>query len=476
MQKLIGNIKEDARLFDNKLRISENFDLIGREMYIGDRVAKMYFIDAFTKDEIFEKMLEYLTKLEKKDVDKCKSTREFCNRYITYTETDIESDVNTICTQVLSGTLAMIIDGFSEVIMVDCRTYPIRSLEEPDSDRVLRGSHDGFTETLVFNAALIRRRLRDPNLTIKVMSAGKKSHTDIIVCYLDNIVDKKALKIITDKIKNINVNTLAMSQQSLAECIIPKQWYNPFPRIRYTERPDAATATIAEGNVIVMIDNSPSAMIINTSFFDFIQDSNDYYFPSNIGSYLRYVRLLVFFLTMILTPVWYLFIRNPDWIPYWLGFIKIEESVTLPVIAQLLIIELVIDALKLASLNTPNSLSASFSVIGALVLGEFAVNAKWFVAEVVLYMAFVAVANYSQPSFELGYAFKFSRVFLLILTALFNWYGFLAGIVLLIVLLATTKTVTGISYLYPLFPFNKEAMKSLFVRRGIQSSSKQSDN
>lgn len=473
MKVLSGNAEDDIRVLDRSLRINENFDIHSKEIITGARKAKLYFVNAFTKDEVLEKVIMRLSFLQKKDISSCNDVKDFSDRFITYGECSRERTIEKICLCVLSGATAMVIDGFEEAIIIDCRKYPSKSLEEPDSDRVLRGSHDGFCETLMINAALIRRRIRDTDLVIKNMKAGKRSHTDLFVCYLEDKVDKNSLKVLLDKIKNINVNTLSMSQQSLAECLLPRQWYNPFPKIRYTERPDTVTATIAEGNIVVMIDNSPCAMIIETSFFDFIQNSNDYYFPPIIGSYLRYVRILVFLLTMITTPVWYLFVINPQWIPSWLDFIRIEEAVSLPVIFQLLLVELVIDALKLASLNTPNSLNASFSVIGALVLGQFAVDAKWFVSEVVLYMAFVAVANYSQPSFELGYAFKFSRLFLLIMTALFNVYGFIIALIVIVIMIATTKTVTGRSYLYPLVPFDKQALKSLLVRRNIQDSTGQ---
>ena len=470
MEKITGKISKDSKALDSALRIEESFDLASKEIALGDRKAELYFVDAFAKDEVLEKIIEFLSGLTEKEIGKCADMRDFCSKYVTYSETDILSDIDDITVGVLSGTPALLVDGFAQAVMIDARTYPIRSMDEPDSDRVLFGSHDGFTETLVFNAALIRRRLRDPNLTLKTMKAGKKSRTDIMICYLENMADKKILSRIEKKISEINVNTLALSQQSLAECLSPKQWYNPFPKVRYTERPDTAVACIAEGNIIIMVDNSPVGMIVNTGFLDFIQDSNDYYFPPLIGTFLRYVRMVVFVLTMILTPIWYLLIKNPEWIPQWLDFIRIEEPVILPVIVQLLIIELIVDALKLASLNTPNSLSGSFSVVGALVLGEFAVNAKWFVAEVVLYMAFVAIANFAQPSFELGYAFKFSRILLLVLTAFFNLWGFIAGSVIILTLIATNKTVCGRSYLYPRIPFDKKALLSLLVRRNITKS------
>ncbi len=471
MKNISKSYNETIKTLDNILRVSENFDLIGREMIIGNRNAKMYFVDAFCKDEILEKMLEYLTRLEEKQIRSVENTRDFCSNFITYTETDVESDIDTIVTSVLSGTLALIVEGFNQAIMIDARTYPVRSLNEPDNDKVLRGSHDGFTETIVFNTALIRRRLRDPNLIFHAMKVGKKSQADIALCYLDNVVDKKLLKSIKKRIEQIDINTLTMGQQSLVEALLPKQqMFNPFPKVRYTERPDAAVACITEGNIIILVDNSPAAIIVKTSFFEFFQDSNDYYFPPIIGSYLRFVRVIVFSLSVLLTPTWYLLVDNPSFIPEWLSFIRIEEQAQIPVFAQIIAIELIVDMLKLASVNTPQSLSSSFSVIGALILGEFAVGANWFLSEVILYMAFVAIANFTQPSFELGYAMKFSRITIIILTALFGLWGYISGFAIMLLIIATTKTLAGRNYLYPLIPFDKKAIKSLVVRRTITNS------
>jgi len=470
LKKISGNYAENIKELDNILRVSENFDLIGREMFIGGRNAKMYFVDAFCKDEILEKMLEYLSRLEPEQILIAKNTREFCSRYITYTETDVESDVDTVVSSVLSGTLALVIEGYNQAIMIDARTYPVRSLDEPDNDKVLRGSHDGFTETIVFNTALIRRRIRVPELTFHAMKVGKKSKTDIALCYLENEVDKKLLENLKKRIENININSLAMSQQSFVESLLTKQFYNPFPKVRYTERPDAAAASINEGNIVILIDNSATAVIVKTSFFEFFQDSNDYYFSPMIGSYLRFVRMIVFTLSILITPIWYLLVKNPDFIPAWLSFIRIENHTQVPVLAQILVIELIIDMLKLASINTPQALSGSFSVIGALILGEFAVGAKWFLPEVILYMAFVAIANFTQPSFELGYAMKFSRIMIIVLTALFNFIGFFAGFVITILLIATTKTLEGRKYLYPIIPFDRKALSNLLIRKSINKS------
>ena len=456
-------------MLDNELRLKDSFDLVGRDLKIDKHNAKLYFVDGFCKDEIMVKIMSYFLKAEEKDFKILKTAREFANKYVPYVETDVTSSVSAFVKAVLSGGIGMIVEGYHEAIIIDARTYPVRSVGEPDNDKVLRGPHDGFVETLVFNTALLRRRIRDTALTMEIHSVGRVSQTDVVICYMKGKVNNKMLSVLRKKLDSVSINSLTMGQQSLIDCLVPKQWFNPFPKVRYTERPDAAAASILEGSMVLMIDNSPAAMIIPTGIFDFLQDTNDYYMSPVIGSYMRIIRMAIFAMTMLLIPVWLLLVQNPGFIPTWLEFIKIEEPNTVPIVAQLFIVEVVIDAMRLASINTPQSLSSSFGVIGALVLGEFAVSAGWFVSEVVLYMAFVALTNFTQPSYELGYAFKLFRMLLIALIALFNLWGFIAGILLIIVELATTKTVTGQCYLYPLIPFKGSALVSLLLRKPLNN-------
>lgn len=456
-------------MLDNELRLKDSFDLVGRDLKIDKHNAKLYFVDGFCKDEIMVKIMSYFLKAEDKDFKTLKTAREFANKYVPYVETDVTSKVSDFIKSVLSGGIGMIVEGYSEAIIIDARTYPVRSVGEPDNDKVLRGPHDGFVETLVFNTALIRRRIRDTALTMEIHSVGRVSQTDVVICYMKGKVNGKMLEALRKKLDSVKINSLTMGQQSLIDCLVPKQWFNPFPKVRYTERPDAAAASILEGSMVLMIDNSPAAMIIPTGIFDFLQDTNDYYMSPVIGSYMRIIRMAIFAMTMLLVPIWLLLVQNPEFIPPWLEFIKIEEPNTVPIVAQLFIVEVVIDAMRLASINTPQSLSSSFGVIGALVLGEFAVSAGWFVSEVVLYMAFVALTNFTQPSYELGYAFKLFRMLLIALIALFDLWGFIAGIILIVAELATTKTVTGQCYLYPLIPFRGSALASLLLRKPLDN-------
>jgi stage V sporulation protein AF len=238
-----------------------------------------------------------------------------------------------------------------------------------------------------------------------------------------------------------------MNQQSLAEYLYRRKWFNPFPKFKFTERPDTAAACILEGKIVILIDNSPTAMILPTSIFDMIEEANDYYFPTLTGVYLKVTRALITFLTVFVTPVFLLLHINPHWLPESFSFIAIRDAVNIPVIFQLLILELSIDGLRLAAMNTPSMLSTPLSVIAGIVMGEFSVKSGWFNSEVMLYMAFVAVANYTQPNFELGYALKFMRLQLLVLTALFNWAGFLIGTGIVACAVCFNKTLSGRSYL-----------------------------
>ena len=459
----VGNVLKDNVVFlDSKLKINNSFDIVSRQITIGGRDACMYLIDGFCKDEMMQKFLQFLMEIKAEDMpgDLEGMTRQF----MPYVEVDIQQDFDQIIYFILSGTFALFIDGFDQCILIDARTYPSRSVKEPEKDKALRGSKDGFVETIVFNTALIRRRIRSTELCMELLNAGTSSQTDIVVCYMQGRVDTKLLHIVKEKIQNIKIDALTMNQETLAECLYKKPWYNPYPKFKYTERPDAAAAHILEGNIVILVDNSPSAMVIPTSLFDLLEEADDFYFPPITGTYLRLTRMLISLLTYLLTPTFLLLMMRPEWIPDTFAFIRLKEAVNLPILWQFLLLELAIDGLKLAAVNTPNMLSTPLSVLAALVLGEFAVESGWFSGEVMLYMAFVAIANYTQSNYELGYAIKFQRILTLLLTAVFGGWGYLAGIILCVLCLVFNKTIGGRGYLYPLLPWDWEQLKKRLLR------------
>lgn len=462
MQKFSENYKDNAELIDKKLRVKDSFDVLRKDLRIGDGELTLFFIDGFTKDTVMQKLMMHFISLKTVSGD----ARTYMTQNLPYIETDVTDKIDTAITAVLSGCTLMLGSSFgSQAIIVDTRTYPARETSEPEGDRVMRGSRDGFVETLIFNTALIRRRIRNPQLTMQYFSVGRDSRTDVVMCYMADRADMKYVKSLEKKLQSIDTDSLVIGHESLKECLIRTKWYNPFPKIRTTERPDVASAQLLEGSVVIVIDNSPEVMVLPSTIFDFMQESNDFYFPPLTGTYIRIVRYLVFFLTLIITPAWYLMTRYPDLVPSFLQFAMPEDSGKLPIFVQLLLVEFIVDALRLASLNTPNMLNNSLSVVGGLILGDFAVDVGWLIPEVIVYMAFVAIANFTQRSYELGYAIKFLRIFILILTAIFGFWGFCAGFIISIVLVATNSTVNGKrNYLYPLIPFHGKALLSMLVR------------
>ncbi len=466
-----GNIKHEVKDLDNIEAIFEkyngifncgkNIDMITRELEICGKKSYIFFIDGFAKESVIEKILEFL--LSTDDSALMENADVFARHRVPYNEIELTEDCEAIKKGVFSGMLALFVDGFSNCILIDTREYPQRETSEPEKDKVFRGSKDGFVETIILNAALIRRRIRMPELMLEPFTVGESSKTDVAVCYIDGRADKKTVGEIKRRISNLKIDALTMNQQTLSDHIFKTCRFNPFPKIKYTERPDTASAQILEGDVIILVDNSPSAMIIPSSFFDLMDEANDYYFPPLTGTYLRLTRFAVMITTLFLTPLWLLFVKNPGLLPENMAFLG-KSDCAVPVFLQLIILEVAVDGLKLASLYTPNMLSTPLSMIGAIVLGDFAVNSGLFSAEAMLYMAFVTVANFSIPSYEMGYALKFTRIVLLAAVQIFGGWGLAIAAAAIFVLLSCSKTVTGKGYMYPLVPFDGKMLAHKLFR------------
>ena len=415
------------------------------------------------------------------------------------------------CRQMLpklyAGLVPLLVEGLDRIIIIDCRDYPSRSVEEPDKERTLRGAKDGFTENFMENVALIRRRLRDNNLIFKAYNVGSVSKADVAVVYMKNKADMNLIKKLDSCLKEMEPcaedgdrdekepaeskgihsedrasirdkvqkaarrggrEILSMADQSLLERLLAAlgaaNGLNPFPKVRYTQRPDIIAAHLAEGKAAIIVDNSPTVMLLPASVFDFFQDMDDYYFPRLTGNYLRLIRIINFFVILFLTPVYFLLVEYREFAPEMLQFFVPAEDFAIPIFWQFILLEIAVDGLKLASLNTPTSLGMSLSVIGALILGEFSIDSGWFITQTILCMAVVALAAFTQTSIELSYAMKFGRILMLVGAQLLGLLGSIAALVIYLVVMASTKTISGKSYLYPLIPFNGAALKRLIFR------------
>lgn len=465
-----GTFEQRDEAAKQLLRIEDSFDLIRRRFMIGGKQAAFYTVDGFLKGEVSEKVMEFFYKITEEQMPE--DFAGFLQQQIPYLDLMKVADQEMFVKSVLSGMSCLMVEGYDIILALDFREYPSRSVDEPDKDKVLRGSRDGFIESLIPNMALIRRRIRDTDLSFELVDVGRSSKTDVAICYMQNRVNPGVLREVQKRLKEIDVDSLTMNQESLGECIFKKGWINPFPKFKFTERPDTTAACLLEGSIVILCDNSSAAMILPTSLFEIIEDANDYYFPPLTGTYLRFSRFIINVVSIFLTPFFILLMQHPDWVPHSFEFIKIQDPMYIPPVTQLLILEVAIDGLRMAAVNTPNMLNTPLSIIAGIVFGDYTVKSGWFNSEIMLYMAFVAIANYSQSNMELGYAIKFMRIQLLILTGIFGGWGFLAGTVILIVTPLCTRTINGRNYLYPLIPFDRAQLMKRFFRVSLSENEK----
>ncbi|MEG2348819.1 MAG: spore germination protein, partial [Clostridia bacterium] len=444
---------------DSSLDLKNNYDIIKKHIKVGSKQGCFYYIDGFLKEKIMTNIMEAILKITPEQISSIKTAEEFSSNFLNYPEIEIQTDFNMIFQNILSGCLIFFIDDFDQSIIIDIRKYPNRSIEEPENDKVLRGAKDGFIETPIVNIALIRRRIRSLDLKVEYFNLGEETHSDVVICYMQSKVDGEKLENLKNKISNLKVKSLTNGSQSLIESLSTKKWINPFPKVKFTSRPDIAASNLLEGRIILMADNTPSVAIVPTFILDFFQEAEDYYFPPPTGNFIRFTRILLAIISTFVTPLWLLAIKNLSLLPTWLAFLEPKEMAGIPTLIQLLFLEFSVEALRAASVNTPAMISTSVALIGTIIIGDIAVVSKIIMPEALLFTAFATIGFYCQSSFEFGYALKYVRMMLLILVGLFNFYGLAIGIIITILMMAFNKTITKDSFIYPLIPFNFKDLK-----------------
>lgn len=472
--QLSENLQENIKMLKNILPIDKSFDMIGREIKIGDKTGYLLFIDGFAKDNIMLFILQDLQNIDK-NID-IKSMSEFIKNKIAYIETDTFTDIENLKMSLLSGAEILIIDGEKEGIIIDAREYPSRNPEESQVEKVTRGSRDGLVETVIFNTALIRRRVRDPNLIFEIKNIGERSKTDVVIGYIDDLVDKHLLEHVKQKLDSIKIPALLMAEKSLEELMVKKKWYNPLPQVKFTERPDVVSAHLMEGHIALIVDTSPSVMIVPTTVFYFSQYAEDYYQNPLVGTITRFLRFAAILSALFLTPVWLILAENSDKLPQILNFIGEKEEAGFSLLIQFLILEFGIELLRMSSLHTPQNLGASFGIIGGLIVGELAIKVGFFSVETIFYTAVTSIAAYCIPNVEFASAIRIFRVMILILSGIFGIWGFAVGLILICVITYSTETFDHRrKYTWPLIPFDYKAFKNVLIRRPIHDI-KQSKN
>ncbi|URJ44933.1 spore germination protein [Paenibacillus polymyxa] len=472
-------MKDNKNTLETVLGLGETFDVVFREMTLGGRHTGYLFLNSFAKDQIMLEVLKRLTYLTPDDLSS-DGLQAYFENFIPHIQVEKTDKMSVVINKVLTGLSAFFMEGERFSLILDTRNYPVRNPEEPSLERVVRGARDGFTETMLTNVGLVRRRLRDPGLKFEAMQVGRRTRTDVCLGYIDDIVDKVMVDTVRDKIKNVNLDGIPLADKQLEETIINKGW-NPYPLVRYSERPDVVASHIMEGRLVIFVDTSPSVMILPTTFFDLCQHAEENRQTAFMGSYLRWVRFIGIFASMFLLPMWLLMVINPELKPAFLDFIGPQKEAHLPLIAQFIIVELGVDLMRMAAVHTPTPLASAMGLIAAILVGDIAVKTGLFVNEVVLYMAVAAIGMFATPSYELGLANRLIRLFLLVAVAIFHVPGFVVGTTLIILVLTLHRSYNS-SYLWPFIPFNVKALASILFRMPVldapnrPSSNKTRDN
>lgn len=458
------SLDEIESFFKDRIGLGTSFDLGVRKLKIVRKNVHLYYVNGLCDTGFIIEIMEQLLRINEHEKTSSNLFQTIENQLVHQSVKPVES-LDDIVDQVLSGLMVVTIEGEQKALVADVRSYPGRSPQEPDTEKVVRGSRDGFVENIVVNTALTRRRIRDERLRFEIIKVGERSKTDIAVAYIKDVANDDLVSIIKKEIEAIKIDGLTMADKAVEEFLL-KQGYNPYPLVRYTERADVAATHLLEGHVLVYVDTSPSVMITPTTYFHHMQHAEEFRQSPAVGTFVRWVRFIGVFISLFLLPLWFLFVLEPHLLPDKLAFIGPNEQTNIPIVVQLFLADVGLEFLRLAAIHTPTPLSTAMGLIAAVLIGQIAIDVGLFVPEVILYAALATIGTFTTPSYELSIANKIGRLLLLIAVALFHAPGFVIGTTIYFLFLVSIRSLRT-PYLWPFLPFNPRAAIQILIRTSV---------
>ena len=441
-----------------------SFDIGVRKIKILKKDVHLYYLNGLCDTSFIVQLLKELVNVNDKETNVNQAFQVIENRLV-HQQVSTIKNLDEGVDQLLSGLILILVEGEDSGLAVDVRSYPGRTPQEPDTEKVIRGSRDGYVENIIVNCALTRRRIRDERLRHEIMQVGERSKTDICISYIKDVADPDLVDIIRKELKSINVDGLTMADKTIEEFIV-NQGFNPYPLVRYTERPDVAATHLLEGHVVIMVDTSPSVIITPTTMFHHVQHAEEYRQAPAVGTLLRWTRFIGILASIFLLPLWFLLVLEPDMIPKAIDYIGPNEKSNIPIVVQIFLADMGIEFLRMAAIHTPTPLSTAMGLIAAALIGQIAIDVGLFVPEVILYVAIASIGTFATPSYELSAANKIARLFLLVLVAIFKTPGFVIGCTIYVLFLANIRSLNT-PYLWPFLPFNAKALLQIFIRTSV---------
>jgi Bacillus/Clostridium GerA spore germination protein len=366
--------------------------------------------------------------------------------------------------QISGGNPVLLIDQQSEGFALGLPHWEKRSIDEPTGEAVIRGPREGFTESLGINLALLRRKIRSPKLKTKSMKIGEYTQTEVVITYIEGIVDQALIQEVETRLRRIKVDGIL--ETSYIEELIEDNPYSPFPQVLDTERPDAVAASLLEGRVAILQDGTPFALIVPVSFYSFLQSSEDYYNRSLISTAIRWLRYL-FLLISLLLPSLYVAILtfHQEMLPTTLlvTIAASRENIPFPALVEALLMEIVFEALREAGVRLPKQAGAAVSIVGALVIGQAAVQAGLVSAPLIMVVALTGIASFTVPRYSAGIALRMLRFPMILLAGTLGLLGIMLGLLIIVTHMAALRSF-GVPYLSPMAPMQGGEAKDVLVR------------
>ena len=479
-RKVSANLRENEKYL--RSRLENCSDILIRPMRLGDKHkvdCLMVYIEVAVSnmmldDSALGKMINHFWEISPEDI------QEFV-RHNSLGIADVKKleNLDESIDAMLAGNAVFFIDGYDKAMKISSKGYPSTGVMEAESEKVLRGSREGFSDSVKSNSALVRKRLRDTRLKVEEYKIGVRSHTLTQVLYMDDLVHEGLLEEVKERLEEFQIDGILDS--GMLEQLTEDVWYSPFPQYQTTERPDRAVQEILKGKVVILCDNSPEALILPGNFSSFMESSEDWYHRFEMASFLRILRYLAVIMATVLPGLYLAVIRfHTQILPsaLILSFAEAREGVPFSSVVELIFLELAFELIREAGVRVPGSLGNAIGIVGGLVIGQAAVEANLVSPIVVMIVALTALGSMTVPNEEFAAAFRLVKYGFLILGGYLGIYGIVLGIYLVIGHLAGLISF-GIPYLVPFIkkeqkgsrgegvlrvPLRKRVLRPLYAR------------
>ncbi|MCY8977640.1 spore germination protein GerKA [Bacillus atrophaeus] len=441
-------------------------DVVIRELEIGEKgsvhIAVIYIAGLVDNQSVNESLIEAL--ISNKSLQKDDTIEQVLKQTVALGSVKPEQTWDGLLTALMLGNTLIFAEGADRALIASTEGGERRSIEESGTQVSFRGPRQGFTESIQTNVSMIRRYIKNPNVWVEKMKIGTVTHTEIALMYINGICEDKTIKEVKQRLKKIDIDSILES--GYIEQLIEDETYTTFPTIYHTERPDIVAGNLLEGRFAIIVDGTPFVLIAPAVFIQFFQSVEDYYSRFDIATSIRLLRILIFFISLVAPAIYVAATTfHQEMIPTQLLIVIAaqREVVPFPAVIEALTMEVAFEILREAGVRLPRVVGSAVSIVGALVIGQAAVQAGIVSPAMVIVVAITAIASFATPAFAMAISARLIRFTFIIAAATFGFYGLILGIIMMVVHLCSLRSF-GVPYMSPLAPFSFQGLKDTFVR------------